>query len=92
MTIYYQSQKDVSKILDFFKWAIELENVDIKNKSEWISTIESKEQNTKILTDLENKIRNRNKIKVNSVVEYCKSPYTVVNINKEKMLVDIKQN
>lgn len=47
----YENEENVSKILDFFKWAIELENVDIKNKSIWITEIEIDNETKQILSE-----------------------------------------
>ena len=45
----YENEENVAKILDFFKWAIELENVEINWKSYWISSIEEDGEEKTIL-------------------------------------------
>ena len=60
-----------------------------------ISTIDNickEKEDYEILQILKDKIERINKIKINSIVEFAGSSYTVVNLNHEKMEIDIKQN
>ncbi len=49
----YENEENVSKILDFFQWAIELEDINIYWKSSGITSIEENGEEKQLLSNLE---------------------------------------
>ena len=87
---YYQSLK----IIKYIKLKRDITYLPINNKIvEIIKKIcIDDEEKDYILEKIHKKTERRNLITVGSVVEFAKSKYTVVHLDKEKMTIDIKQN
>ena len=59
---------------------------------ETIETICKEKENYEVLQKIKQKVEKRKLIKIDSIVEFAGSSYTVVSLDSENMEIDIKQN